>query len=198
MSRQASSNQRYDDFRNNVERTKLIQIGETLSNNCGNVGGRGSLICLISTWNSIQGLLIRSNSSARLASTSLRWITFNGLYDLVYILLMLNELPMLLETMNGFLLRPWFGSEVYDVKNDGVAQHAGSDSLFTVKLFAKMRDKGLNVQRFQGCVNGIERNCENPNPMIAPPLFSHPPPIVFYPWPPLGLMGYTGGLSYRF
>ncbi|GAB2228358.1 hypothetical protein Droror1_Dr00010193 [Drosera rotundifolia] len=74
-------------------------------------------------------------------------------------------------------------------RSAGVVHQAGSDSLLTTRLFEKMRKKGLNIHGFHGCLYGIKRS--------RPATMMMPPPMLVYPWSPLGFMGYPGDFSYR-
>ncbi|GAB2282288.1 hypothetical protein Dimus_016837 [Dionaea muscipula] len=222
----ASSDHRYDDLRYNVHRTKLIQIGVTLSNDAGNIGGTwqfnlsdfnpeidhcapDSIALLTST-----GVDFRKNSAEGIPGLTfaawmtsiivhhgqkLRWVTFHGLYDFGYLVLMLTGRSPLPVTAGGFIeaVKRLFGARVYDLKvvaegcgffdgkgfglgrlaeflgverSAGVAHQAGSDSLLTAKVFGKLREiMGLKVETFAGRLYGIDLRTNGPAAIDEPP-----------------------------
>ncbi|KAF6137921.1 hypothetical protein GIB67_041794 [Kingdonia uniflora] len=113
---------------------------------------------------------------------NLKWITFHGLYDLAYLVKLLNnnQLPTCLDGflqvlrdtfgelydvkyMAGFLLRGEIGLErlanILEVKRIGASHQAGSDSLLTNDIFWKIKNQlsNINEDKYQDCLYGTAK-----------------------------------------
>ncbi|KAJ0008320.1 hypothetical protein Pint_30150 [Pistacia integerrima] len=238
--RDASECLRYNDLKFNVDLTKIIQLGITLSDGNGN-------IC--STWEfnfsdfdpekdahseeSIDflrknGLDIEKIRRDGLSSEvfvpkfmdilsrhrNIKWVSFHGLYDFAYVLKLLTDKPMPRTVFEFVEVASMVFGCVFDIKfmakhctgllggeiglsraakilgleRKGAAHNAGSDSLLTASVFARMKMMpGFQEGVFTGCLYGISTRIGRrmkmvvprySQPMILPP-FRPRPAIIF-------------------
>ena len=213
--RSASSSERYEDVRCNVDSMKIVQLGMSFFDSDGRrrrtweINFRDFDISSPSDarWEPSVQLLKKSGidfektrragvDSAVLSGLLRRfdwagprkpvWVTFQGLYDVAYLVKLLTRAP-LPPTLRGFarLVGETLG-RVVDVKHmsgshlglvalsrslgltmDGTSAHqAGADSLLTGKAFSRVAERmgGLaGAAAFEGILAGIEEE------MIVPP-----------------------------
>lgn len=229
---------RYDDLKYNVDNTKIIQLGITLSDDEGNIGDTWEFnfsefdvekdayveesIQLMKN-NGVNFEKIRSDGIGRgvfvtkfreilSKHKNLKWVTFHGLYDIAYLVKLFTDCP-LKPNAEGFaecatkyfesvfdikvvakycqgLLGGNLGlsklAKILDVKRSGEAHNAGSDSLVTAAVFAKIKEcYEVEEEYFEGILYGmearikrrqaeiiVERYCQQLNPQHP----SCPPP----------------------
>ncbi|XP_022146113.1 putative CCR4-associated factor 1 homolog 8 [Momordica charantia] len=184
----------YDDFRFNVNRTKLIQLGLTASDEIGNIGSTwefnfSDFDPQIDTHNASSVSFLKQNgldfdklkefgipineftSKAFFLFRKhriVRWVTFHGLYDIGYLLKAMGVAGEIPESMEEFaeLVERALGNvsdlkhmaqfcegledgklgleklaQLMNQKRFGNKHHAGSDSLLTASLYAKMKNQ---------------------------------------------------------
>ncbi|CAE6075066.1 unnamed protein product [Arabidopsis arenosa] len=204
-SQHATDDERYNDMSFSVDRTKLIQLGLTLFDINGRIGGIG-----------IKGFF--SEMFWILKKTrNITWVTFHGYYDIAYLLKCFTgeALPFTSERFSKAVARI-LGS-VYDLKvmagryeglssrfgleslahelglnRVGTAHHAGSDSELTARVFAKMTKICNNVQESEGYVYGLGyrvisdrlKQKQHMNQVMRTSFYGPPPP----PPPPFPLL----------
>ncbi|XP_052170405.1 putative CCR4-associated factor 1 homolog 8 [Diospyros lotus] len=171
--RHSSEEKVYEDLKYNVDQTKIVQLGLTLLDDEGNIGG---------TWQEKRDAVDMLHFSIvfnemLLNHKDLKWVTFHGLYDFAYLWRLLDgqDLPNSASEFSVMLGRV-FGS-VYDVKymarfceglmdgelglerlsnileveRLGRAHQAGSDSLLTAGVFLRMKMVyGFEEECFKG------------------------------------------------
>ncbi|KAF2291488.1 hypothetical protein GH714_024724 [Hevea brasiliensis] len=172
----------FADMKFNVDNMKIIQLGITLSDENGIIAGTWefNFKFLIETEvfydpKSIEFLkesgidfeelringidqLFFSNMFTHVLSRhrDLKWLTFHGLYDLAYMVKLVtkNHCPgeLGLEKL----------AKILGVKRVGGSHQAGSDSLLTARVFARMKTMyGIEESRFVGFLYGVSiRICE--------------------------------------
>ncbi|KAF2291507.1 hypothetical protein GH714_024939 [Hevea brasiliensis] len=127
----------------------------------------------------------------------LKWLTFHGLYDLAYMVKLVTKKPLpvsmldfteIIATVFGCcVLDVKYMARLYDdlhrgelgleklakilgVKRVGGSHHAGSDSLLTARVFARMKTMyGIEESRFEGFLYGVTtRICEPVRTQVLP------------------------------
>ncbi|XAR73070.1 Poly(A)-specific ribonuclease [Bertholletia excelsa] len=212
--RYGSQEQRYQDLKINVESLKMIQLGLTLFNSEGRIGGswqinfsdfdasrdlhveasvrllRKSGIDLEkNTLQGVEGRVFAKLFFSVLSNhRNLKWVSFHGLYDFAYVFKIVSGAQVLPPTLTHFAYLLWqFFDSVCDVKymarfceglmmgelglermakilhvhRRGQAHQAGSDSLLTARVFARMKEVyGLDAREFEGFLYGIDVKVE--------------------------------------
>ncbi|KAJ8755817.1 hypothetical protein K2173_024362 [Erythroxylum novogranatense] len=207
-SKTASDDVRYANLKFNVEKSKMIQLGVTLSNERGTI---------FATWefnfrfdvdedrhseDSIEFLKQHGIDFTRLKNDgieterfsaafsymlsrhrNLHWVTFQGLYDLAYILHAVTLTPLpesaaefavltqhvlgsvidvkymakFCEGLHGGELGLQRLGDVLGIKRTGGSHNAGSDSLLTAKVLATMMmEFDMNPSIYEGCLYGLD------------------------------------------
>ncbi|KAF2291489.1 hypothetical protein GH714_024729 [Hevea brasiliensis] len=113
----------------------------------------------------------------------LKWLTFHGLYDLAYMVKLVTKKPLpYMARLYDDLHRGELGLEklakILGVKRVGGSHQAGSDSLLTARVFARMKTMyGIEESRFVGFLHGVTtRICEPVRTQVLPtfPLYCEP------------------------
>ncbi|KAF2324040.1 hypothetical protein GH714_006331 [Hevea brasiliensis] len=105
----------------------------------------------------------------------LKWLTFHGLYDLAYMVKLVTKKPLpYMARFYDDLHRGELGLEklakILGVKRVGGSHQAGSDSLLTARVFARMKTMyGIEESRFVGFLYGVTtRICEPVSTQVLP------------------------------
>ncbi|KAJ8756054.1 hypothetical protein K2173_024601 [Erythroxylum novogranatense] len=186
-SKTASDDVRYANLKFNVEKSKMIQLGVTLSNERGTI---------FATWefnfrfdvdedrHSEDSIEFSAAFSYMLSRhRNLHWVTFQGLYDLAYILHAVTLTPLpesaaefavltqhvlgsvidvkymakFCEGLHGGELGLQRLGDVLGIKRTGGSHNAGSDSLLTAKVLATMMmEFDMNPSIYEGCLYGLD------------------------------------------
>ncbi|KAF2287523.1 hypothetical protein GH714_001120 [Hevea brasiliensis] len=178
----------FADMKFNVDNMKIIQLGITLSDENGIIAGTWefNFKFLIETEvfydpKSIEFLkesgidfeelringidqLFFSNMFTHVLSRhrDLKWLTFHGLYDLAYMVKLVTKKPLPGELGLEKL------AKILGVKRVGGSHQAGSDSLLTARVFARMKTMyGIEESRFVGFLYGVTTRICEPTDALA-------------------------------
>lgn len=218
----------YNNLKFNVDNTKIIQLGITLSDDNGNIGDTWEFnfsefdikkdpcveesITLLQN-NGIDFAKIRRDGIPQCVFVpkfleilskhkNLKWVTFHGLYDLAHITRLFTNHPLPQSAKVFAVGATRYFQSVFDVKvvakycdgllggnlglsklakilgveRLGEAHNAGSDSLLTATVFAKMKEKFMFQEGFfDGILYALdERIIKIPRNMFVGPRFCQP------------------------
>ncbi|KAJ9146391.1 hypothetical protein P3X46_028662 [Hevea brasiliensis] len=167
----------FADMKFNVDNMKIIQLGIALSDENGIIAG---------TWEFNFKFLIETE-----------WLTFHGLYDSAYMVKLVTKKPLPVSMLDFTeIIATLFGCCELDVKymarfyddlhrgelgleklakilgdkRVGGSHQAGSDSLLTARVFARMKTMyGIEESRFVGFLYGVtSRICEPVRTQVLP------------------------------
>ncbi|KAK0585026.1 hypothetical protein LWI29_037679 [Acer saccharum] len=225
--RDAPETLRYSDLKFNIDKTKLIQLGITLSDDYGNISSTWEFnFCDFDIDNdacnetSIDFLKKSGLDFERIRKdgifmsvfrrkfleilsvhANLKWVTFHGLYDLAYVLKLLSNNSLPLTVFDFVKEAAVYFTAVFDIKfvarfckglmggelglnrlaciltvdRCGEAHNAGSDSLLTACVFAKLKNVyRIEESNFDGFLYSISPKIQSMRPKIVVPHYCQP------------------------
>ncbi|TXG58017.1 hypothetical protein EZV62_015846 [Acer yangbiense] len=225
--RDAPETLRYSDLKFNIDNTKLIQLGITLSDDNGNISSTWEFnFCDFDIDNdacnetSIDFLKKSGLDFERIRKdgifmsvfrrkfleilsvhANLKWVTFHGLYDLAYVLKLLSNNSLPLTVFDFVKEAAVYFTAVFDIKfiarfckglmggelglnrlaciltvdRCGEAHNAGSDSLLTACVFAKLKNVyRIEERNFDGFLYSISPKIQSMRPKIVVPHYYQP------------------------
>ncbi|KAF2291497.1 hypothetical protein GH714_024866 [Hevea brasiliensis] len=184
----------FADMKFNVDNMKIIQLGIALSDENGIIAGTWefNFKFLIET-----EVFYDPKSIEFLKHRDLKWLTFHGLYDSAYMVKLVTKKPLPVSMLDFTeIIATVFGCSELDVKymarfyddlhrgelgleklakilgdkRVGGPHQAGSDSLLTARVFARMKTMyGIEESRFVGFLYGVtSRICEPVRTQVLP------------------------------
>ncbi|KAK3227149.1 hypothetical protein Dsin_007011 [Dipteronia sinensis] len=227
--RDAPETLRYSHLKFNIDNTKLIQLGITLSDDYGNISSTWEFnFCDFDIDNDAcnetsidflkksgldferikkDGILMsvfrRKFLEILSVHANLKWVTFHGLYDLAYVLKLLSNNSLPLTVFDFVKEAAVYFTAVFDIKfiaryckglmggelglnrlaciltvdRCGEAHNAGSDSLLTACVFAKLKNVYRIVERnFDGFLYSISPKIQSMRPKVVVPRYC--PPLI--------------------